>query len=380
MIQKLSCPNHQDNPILFLNVEKYRDSALACVLCVSEKKHLFNLLPVQKIKQVDERSLFDSWPPFQEKNNDSVNDIKKQIVILIEQKEQKVKEIHSWFDQLAKEVNQCILERKNFILKQAEKASQLRENILKKYFDYSQNLHIKKCLEQNLPVEQIDKQLQNLIKSVYEKQKSQTQMFQNLIQFYQFINSQHEQSLASFQEDVIQSIKSIKYFNVNTQDIDLSESNIGNLFSDQANFDEFRKSIFEQFREDYEDFEKLEIFMKNSQNQLSLINSFVASDTCQKEEYLKIQYNKLKQFDISFNNLNFSQLKIDRNQLFFYFKKALNPKKKYIFRIRSKSFLSQLQEINVGLIKNLKQYIPEIDIQIRNNYNNINTQSEELEF
>ncbi|KAL4467826.1 hypothetical protein ABPG74_013161 [Tetrahymena malaccensis] len=381
MIKKLACPIHVDSPIVFLNMESCLDSALACVLCVSEKKRQFNLLPVQKILSTDQNSMFDSWPPFQEKKYDNITDIRKEIKILIEQKEQQMERIKSWFDQLTKEVNQQISERKSYILKQAQMVSQLRENIIKKYIESSQNLHIKKLLEQNLPIDQIEKSLQDFIKSVYEKSESQTQMFQNLISFNQFINLEDQQSLTSNQKDIIKFIKQINFFNVNTEDIDLSESNIENLFGDQSNFDDLRKLISEQKnQEDYKYRDELELFMENSQNQLSTINSFVASDTCQKEEILKTEYNQLKQFSINFDNFNQKSYKIKSDQLFCYFTKALNPKKKYTFRIRSKSFLSEQSDVNVGLVKNIKQYIPEVEIQITNDYNSFNTQVEELEF
>ncbi|KAL4467827.1 hypothetical protein ABPG74_013162 [Tetrahymena malaccensis] len=382
MIQKLDCPIHLDNPIVFLNTQAYSDSVLTCVLCVSEKKRQFNLLPIQKIQQIDENSLFDSWPPFQENKYDNINDIRNEIKTLIEQNEyQQTEKIKSWFYQLSKQVNQHISERKNFILKQAEKASQLRENIIKKFFEYSQNLHIKKLLEQNLPIDQIEKSLQDFMKSVYEKSESQTQMFQNLIKFNQFINIEDEKSLISNQENIIKFIKSINFFNVNIEDINLSESNIENLFGDQSNFDKLRESISKQKNPvNDQQIDELNIFMENSQNQLSTINSFVASDTCQKEEILKTEYNKLKQFDINLDNFSEKYYKIKSDQLFCYFRKALNPKKKYTFRIRSKSFLSDSANINVGLIKSIKKYIPEVEIEIFNGYNSINTYVEILEF
>ncbi|EAR86819.2 hypothetical protein TTHERM_00202790 (macronuclear) [Tetrahymena thermophila SB210] len=380
MSQKLICPVHLDNPIIFLNMEKCQESALSCALCVSEKQHQYNLLPIQKLKQIDEESLFDSWPPFQERKYDNVNDIRKEVKILIESKQQKVEEINNWFDQLLTQIHNQIIEKKNSILRQAEKASQLREDIIKKYFEYSQNLNIKKCLKSNQSVDQIEKQLQNLIKQVHEKSESQTLMFQNLISFYKFINSYNKYPLQDSQEDIIISIKNIDFFNFNTEDIDLSGSNIENLFSDQDNFDELRKLISEKTKEDYDSFKELDIFMKNSQNQISTTNSFIASDICQQLNFLKIENNKQKQIDIRFDNLNFNLFKIERSQLFCYFKKGLNPKKKYTFRIRSKSFVSGSTKINVGLIKSLKEYFPDIDIKINNNHNNTNTQTEELEF
>ncbi|KAL4467824.1 hypothetical protein ABPG74_013159 [Tetrahymena malaccensis] len=343
-----------------------------------------------------------NWPPLIFARNENQMDIKYYIKTLMEDNTCQFEVVNNWFDDLSREINNKINEKKKSILKQVEHSNYIKEQIINNYFQYSENLKMKQILESQQKITEKCKNMNTFLQSIFDQAQNKTLMLQNMISYYQFTCKQMFNTCSfEIKNSICKKIETIQFFDKSISEIELSQQKIQDLFSNQEDYDLLRQKIkqnYDYFSKHGEfpelqgnfvdiqrfnrfspinkynlcDIDQLETFTNGCQNQLSSEQGFV---TDQKQNIF-IQYNKQKVYDIHYQQDQF----LNYSNIYSYFKNALKQTKKYIFRVRSQYFLSSNCHFTIGLIPDPQNMNFQQKINIKGNNNQINTEVEELQF
>ncbi|KAL4476211.1 hypothetical protein ABPG74_009944 [Tetrahymena malaccensis] len=200
MNRELQCQYHDNFPIIFINLMKDSDRILKCAKCVSSLKQEVNCLYIQDIKNCNEHSYYENWPPISDES------LRQKILQLKDQNINAESKIIDYFDQLSSEIVKILAEKKKKSLIELQQIKDYKNQIIEQYCNMSYLIKMKDCINQEeKSIEEIEKEIKQQINQQYEKVDQHTSILQYMIKKYEFI-SQFNQTDLSYINDTLKEI------------------------------------------------------------------------------------------------------------------------------------------------------------------------------